>query len=267
MLVDLILEYLEYLESSQLYSFNSLRLYRSDLLQFASFLQNKSKEFQIQNLSAEILNDYSDQILKQKRSVATINRKLTAIHGLWNWLREKGLVNRDPFTQINRQAQYRNPKSNYLNEDEVIILLDCADHEIKTKIILELIYATGIRVFELTKLTITDIDLDNQLITIMRSPRFKERVIPFNASLAKILESYIETNQLKPESKLLLNKFGKTISEREVYRTIKEAAKKSGLNKTVSPSILRNSFIQHLKQNGAHDCLLKDLTGQKIIRI
>lgn len=264
--MDLILQYIEYLEQAKLYSFNSFRLYRSDLLNFESFCINKFPNFKIQDLNENILNAYSDNIRQQGRSSATVNRKLTAIHGLWNWLRDQKLVTRDPFTQIHRTPQHRNERFNYLSEDEIVILLDYEKHEPKTKIILELIYATGIRVFELTKLTVSDIDLNNQLITISHSARFKERVIPFNATLSELLKSYIETNDLKPESKLLFNKFNKAISEREIYRTIKEAAIKSGLTKKISPSILRNSFIRHLKNNGAHDTLLKDLTGQKIVR-
>ncbi len=145
------------------------------------------------------------------------------------------------------------------------MLLDCPEHDLKTRMVLELIYATGIRVGEITKLTVTDIDLENQLITIPRSIKFKERVIPFNQLLASYMKEHIQENLLAKESKLLLNKFREPVSEREVFRIIREAALNAGIKKRVSPSILRNSFLKHMKENGAHDTLLRDITGQKVV--
>lgn len=261
------LEYIEYIEENKIYSFNSLRLYRSDLCHFDDFCRSRYPEFDITKLNELVLNSYKSKLLEEGRSNAAVNRKLTAIHGLWNWLRSRGLVSRDPFTQILRDSQYRNTKLESLTEDDVVILLDHLQHDLKTKIILELIYATGIRVCELVELTLADIDLDNQLITIPRSSRFKERLIPFNANLGALLADYIRSNELSKDSKLLLNKFGRRVSEREIFRCIQEAAKNSGLEKKVSASILRNSFIKHMKNNGAHQVLLRDLTGQKAIRV
>lgn len=145
------------------------------------------------------------------------------------------------------------------------MLLDCPEHDLKTRMVLELIYATGIRVGEITKLTITDIDIESQLITIPRSIKFKERVIPFNQLLAGYIKEYIADHQLPADSKLLLNKFREPVSEREVFRLIREAAHNVGIKKHVSPSILRNSFLKHMKENGAHDTLLRDITGQKTV--
>lgn len=265
--MELIAEYIDHIEQKGNFSFNSLRLYRRDLMDFYNFCVNKlNSTFNIINLSPEILNQFTKYISDQGRSIAAINRKLTALHGFWNWLRERGLVNRDPFTQVHRESQFRNKTYASLSEDEIVILLDYTEHDLKTKLVLELIYATGIRVGELVRLTIIDIDLDSQLITIPRSSRFKERVIPFNKLLASYLGDYIKTNNLAANSKLLLNRRGEGLSEREVFRLIREAAKNSGLDKTVSPSIIRNSFLKHMKENGAHETLLRDLTGQKTVK-
>lgn len=266
--LNYIAEYLDHLEFGKILSFNSLRLYRRDLLDFEAFcIYHAGEGFDLKKLDAELLNKFAKQIEDQGRSVATVNRKLTAIHGFWIWMRDKGLVSRDPFTQINRSAQFRNKVPAVLSEDEIILLLDFPEHDLKTKMLLELIYATGIRVGELTKLTITDIDLDSQLITIARSGRFKERVIPFNQLLAEYIAHHIKTEELKAESKLLLNRNGDPVSEREVFRLIREAAQAAGLKKRISPSILRNSFLKHMKENGAHETLLRDITGQKSVLV
>lgn len=265
---EYIREYLNYLEINKIFSFNTIRLYRRDLLDFEKFCLDKyGTSFDITNLSEEVLNKFSTNIIEAGKSVATVNRKLTAVHGLWNWLRGNGLVSRDPFTQIQRESQYRNKEISYLSEEQIVMLLDCEEHDLKTKMVLELIYATGIRVGELTQLTIEDIDLENQIITIPRSSRSKERAIPFNQLLKQFLDRHIQTNKLERESKLLLNRRGQAVSEREVFRIIREAAKNAGIKSRVSPSILRNSFIKHMKDNGAHDTLLRDITGQKNVLI
>ena len=264
--LNYIAEYLDHLDANNILSFNSLRLYKRDLLDFESFCIVKYTEsFDLRELRAEILNKFAKQIEDERRSAATVNRKLTAIHGFWIWMREKNLVSRDPFTQINRAPQFRNKAPSTLTEEEIIMLLDFPEHDLKTKMLLELIYATGIRVGELTQLTIADLDVENQLITIPRSTRSKERVIPFNQLLAEYIKEQIQNENLQTESKLFLNRIGKAVSEREVFRLIREAAKAAGLKTRVSPSILRNSFLKHMKQNGAHETLLRDITGQKSV--
>lgn len=266
--LNYIAEYLDHLESNNILSFNSLRLYKRDLLDFEAFcIYHYGDQFDLRDLSAEMLNKFAAQIEAQGRTNATVNRKLTAVHGFWNWMREKQLVSRDPFTQIHRGPQFRNKVPSTLTEEEIIILLDHPEHELRTKMLLELVYATGIRVGELTQLTVEDIDLENQLITIPRSSRFKERVIPFNHLLAEYLAKFIKDENLAAESKLLLNRNGQAVSEREVFRLIREAATASGIGKRVSPSVLRNSFLKHMKENGAHETLLRDITGQKSVLI
>lgn len=266
--MKLIDDYIEYLEINQVLSFNSLRLYKTDLRDFREFaLANYGFDFDLLSLSEKQLNSFMANLQAMDKSTAAINRKLTALHGLWFWLREQSMVDRDPFTQIKRDAQYRNKSAKTLTEDEVVLLLDHDDHDLKTKIILELIYATGIRVGELVKLTLCDIDLDNNILTIARTEKVKERTIPFNDLLASYLKQFIVENKLEVEDKLFKNRQNEQVSEREIFRLIREAAQRAGISKKVSPSILRNSFLKHMKDNGAHDTLLQDLTGQKTVKL
>ena len=265
--MDIIVEYLNHLELNQLYSFNSLRLYKRDLLDFDAFQKQKHPDLEIKNLKPEILNDYVSFITQKGKSAATVNRKLTALRGLWNWLQDKGEVERDPFSQIIREAQYRNKTAQFLSQEEINILLDYPDHELKTKMILELFYATGIRIGEMVLITLADIDLENQLLTIPRSAKYKERVVPFNKLLKSYMEEYIEDNALTENSRLLFSKRGDTLSEREVFRLVREAAQHAGLGVEVSPSMIRNSFIKHMKERGAYDVLITDLTGQSSFKL
>jgi site-specific recombinase XerD len=268
--VEIIAEYLNYLEQERKLSFNSLRLYKCDLLAFDEFikLELKNENYQIKELDADILRQFKSWVERKGKSIATVNRKLTALHGMWTWLRQAGEVERDPFTQIEREGQYRNQTPATLSEEEMQQLLDFPEHNLRTKIILEIIYATGIRVGELILLTLVDIDMDSQLITIARSAKYKERVVPFNKVLKGYLEAYITEHGLETNHKLLFaggSPSGEEVSEREVFRLIRHAAARAGLMKKVSPSVIRNSFIRHMKQRGAFKVLLRDLTGQKSV--
>ncbi len=266
--MKLIEDYIKHLELNHVLSFNSLRLYKTDLNDFKeTMVGNYGASFDLLSLNEKHLNKFMNTIYALGKSAATINRKLTAVRGLWFWLREQGKVDRDPFTQIKRETQFRNKIPKCLNEDEIIMLLDNAELDLKSKIILELIYATGIRVSELVGLTVEDIDLVNNILTIPRSNNYKERTIPFNNLLCEYLSAYIKEEALEKEEKLFKNRRNTQVSEREIFRLIREAAQKSGLNKKVSPSIIRNSFLKHMKENGAHETLLKDLTGQKTVKI
>ena len=266
--MQLVEEYVNHIEINQVLSFNSLRLYKTDLKDFSEFIiANYGLSFNLLELNENHLNKFTNAVYALGKSPATANRKLTAIRGLWSWLREQGKVTRDPFTQLKRDVQFRNSKPKTLSEDEVILLLDNDEHDLKTKIILELIYATGIRISELVALTLADIDLTNNILVIPRSEKLKERTIPFNDLLANYLAMFAKEEKLKAADKLFQNKKGQQVSEREIFRIIREAAYNAGLNKKVSPSILRNSFLKHMKDNGAHETLLRDLTGQKTVKV
>jgi integrase/recombinase XerD len=261
-------DYIKHLELNQVLSFNSLRLYKTDIKDFNEFIiANYGFDFDLLSLNEKHLNKFMNTIYALGKSPATINRKLTAIHGFWYWLKEQGKVDRDPFTQIKRDSQFRNKTAKSLSEDEIVLLLDCDGLDLKSKIILELIYATGIRVSELVKLTLTDIDLNNNILTIARQGNFKERTIPFNELLAQYLTIFVKENSIEAEAKLFQNRYGEQVSEREIFRIIREAAARAGISKKVSPSIIRNSFLKHMKENGAHETLLSDLTGQKTVNV
>jgi integrase/recombinase XerD len=263
--MELIVEYINYLESNNVLSANSLRLYKRDLLDFDKFWNDKFENDDFKELSGAHLDKFRIWVLNAGASTASVNRKLTALRGLWNWLREQGTVERDPFVEIVRASQFRNKEASILSSEDIAKLLDCEDLDLKSKMILELMYATGIRIGELTKLTLPDIDIDSQLITIAKNGRTKERVVPFNNLAKEYIAEYIEENGLSDNNALLLNKQGEPVSEREIFRLVREAAKKAGLDCKLSPSIIRNSFVKHMLENGAHEVLVKDLIGQKTL--
>jgi site-specific recombinase XerD len=270
--MQVVVEFLDYLENFSGLSYNTLRLYKRDLIDFSNFVRaNLGEDFKIIGLNADNLEYFSQEIRKSGASTAAVNRKLTAVHKMWNWLKENSLVSRDPFTQIVRATQYRNKKAEILSEEEVDLLLskvkneddsnaeieDCEHSHEGTALLLELLYSCGLRVNELLALTIDDISFTEEIIFINRSSASKSRLVPMIDSVKLLLEKYIRDNNLKSVDRLF------NISAREVYRTIQAKAESAGIEKKISASILRNSFIKHMKSRGAHQVFLQDIMGQK----
>jgi site-specific recombinase XerD len=285
--MQVVVEFLDYLENFSGLSYNTLRLYKRDLIDFSNFVRaNLGEDFNIIDLNAGNLECFSQEIRKSGASTAAVNRKLTAVHKMWNWLKENSVVSRDPFTQIVRDTQYRNKKAEILSEEEVDLLLskvthkknesteigdreesheagenaeieDCEQSDLRTDLILELLYSCGLRVNELLALTIEDISFTEEIIFINRSSTSKSRLVPMIDSVKLLLEKYIHDNNLKSVDRLF------NISAREVYRTIQAKAEAAGIEKKISASILRNSFIKHMKSRGAHQVFLQDIMGQK----
>jgi integrase/recombinase XerD len=270
--MQVVVEFLDYLENFSGLSYNTLRLYKRDLIDFSNFVRiNLGDDFKIIDLNASNLECFSNEIRKTGASTAAVNRKLTAVHKMWNWLKENSLVSRDPFTQIVRDTQYRNKKAEILSEEEVDLLLSKVRNEAGenaeiedfehshdgTDLILELLYSCGLRVNELLALTVDDISLTEEIIFINRSSASKARLVPMIDSVKLLLEKYISDNNLKSVDRLF------NISAREIYRTVQAKAEAVGIEKKISASILRNSFIKHMKARGAHRVFLQDIMGQK----
>jgi site-specific recombinase XerD len=285
--MQVVVEFLDYLENFSGLSYNTLRLYKRDLIDFSNFVRaNLGEDFKIIDLNADNLECFSNDIRRTGASTAAVNRKLTAVHKMWHWLKENSVVSRDPFTQIVRDTQYRNKKAEILSEEEVDLLLskvthkknesteigdreelheagenaeieDCEQSDLRTDLILELLYSCGLRVNELLALTIEDISFTEEIIFINRSSTSKSRLVPMIDSVKLLLEKYIHDNNLKSVDRLF------NISAREVYRTIQAKAEAAGIEKKISASILRNSFIKHMKSRGAHQVFLQDIMGQK----
>ncbi|NQY79699.1 MAG: tyrosine-type recombinase/integrase [Candidatus Caenarcaniphilales bacterium] len=256
--MQVLLEFLEYLENFSGLVPNTLRLYKRDLLDFELFIKKKHGElFDVTSLSKDDLEDFSTHISNQGSSTATVNRKLTALRKFWNWLKENGKVEKDPFSQIFRESQYRNKSFECLSEEEINLLLDCENLELRTKLILELLYSCCLRVNELLGLTVEDISLNEKIITVVNTRNKKIRLVPITDLLFSLLEAYLEEVELNSVDKLF------NISAREVYRIVSKAAQELGINKKITASTLRNSFIKHMKERGAHKVFIQDITGQK----
>jgi integrase/recombinase XerD len=180
---------------------------------------------------------------------------------------------RENISSINPLENIKQPKiekklPSYLTVSEIDKLLDIPlnnAYDYRNKAMLELLYATGIRISELINLRISDIDFDNDFIRIVGKGN-KERIVPFNDIskdyLLKYIEDYRKVLLKKKDSEyLFINNLSRQISRQGFFKILKEICSKQGINKNVSPHILRHSFATHLLNNGADLRIIQELLG------
>ncbi len=260
--------YLEYLEKELNYSSDTIKSYENDIKQFSIFLDNKKLNFL--KLTKEDIRNYLKELDYQKLSNKSIARKLTSLRMFYNFLVEINKLETNIFMGIsNPKIEKKLPK--YLNYEEIEKLLKdikletIYDH--RNRLILELVYSTGIRLSELTEIKINDINFSEKTLKVMGKGS-KERIVYFGDVLNEYLESY--QKDIRPlllnnkESKfLLLNKYGEKLSKSMIGKIVKTCAKEVCLKHDISIHTLRHTFATHLLNNGADIKTVQELLGHE----
>lgn len=248
----------------------TLKAYSSDLLQFAAFAESRG----IASPSAVSLNDLraflaSLQVRHYART--TLARKQAALRAFFKWARRNGLVVNDPTRGLFAPRQQRSlPK--FLRTDEINTLMGLPDKSpagLRDRALLELLYASGIRAGELVKLNIADLDLEAGEVRIREGKGRKERIGLLGGAAADALRRYLDHGRPALDAKsragtfsaLLLNKFGKPLSDRGVRRTFDKYVEAAGSRLKITPHVLRHSFATHLLENGADLRSVQELLG------
>ena len=247
-------------------SANTLSSYLRDIRQFSEYLESHS-ENTIVEAKAEDLSDYIAMLRSSGKSVATVSRAIASIKGLYSHLFIKQLITVNP-------AQGLVPDKNtqklpeILTSKEVELLLeqpDCIDSKgYRDKAMLELLYATGIRVTELIDLNVGDVNLAAGVIRC--HSRNRERVVPMYSAAVKALTDYMTLVRpqmiLRPdEQSLFVNVSGERMSRQGFWKIIKHYQKKAGIEKDITPHTLRHSFAAHLLENGADIHAIQEMLG------
>ncbi|MCX7913849.1 MAG: tyrosine recombinase XerC [Thermodesulfovibrionales bacterium] len=265
-LSEFLSKFLRHLEIERGCSINTIRAYKRDLEEFISFSPSSLGDLEIANIRAYI----SDLIMKGKAR-STVSRKLAAIRSFLAYLYEGGHCKLNPakFVPLPKKPQSL-PK--FLSVDETFELIQSLEGidfvKIRDRAILELLYATGLRVSELTGITMEDINLKEKLIKV-RGKGKKERIVPFGNKAAEALKSYIVERMLykkkKPDSEkqtaLFLNIRGGRLTERQIRRIVVKYANISGIKGQIGPHTLRHSFATHLLTGGADLRVIQELLG------
>lgn len=262
----LILKYLDYLKYECKYAKNTINSYMYELKAYQLYFKNKN----ILNITNDDLKKYI-QKSSTKSENTSISHKITVLKNFYNFLLDDGLINKNPCTSL-KMPKKAKLLPIYLTIEEINKLLDLKldnPYDYRDKAILELLYATGIRISELVNLKISNIDFKEDLIRVLGKGS-KERIIPITDEAKSHLDKYIYTYRpiiLKNKNTefVFLNRYGKPISRQSVFKFIKLECLKKGIKKDISPHTIRHTFATHLLQNGADLRVIQELLGHSDI--
>lgn len=259
-------QFLNYMESEKRSSKNTLQSYKRDLTAMCRFLKELSID-KIEAASRTHLNAYIFYLEKIGRASSTVSRNIASMHSFYHYLTKNSVVKSDPSEGISAPKNERKVPE-VLSLHEVELLLNQPNTKevkgIRDKAMLELIYATGIRVTELISLKASDVNIPLGYISC-RDER-KERIIPIGSKSQIALKEYIEKAREAmvhgvEEESLFVNCLGRAMSRQGFWKIVKSYATKASINKKITPHIIRHSFASHLVQNGADLHAVQEMMG------
>jgi integrase/recombinase XerD len=266
-MLQLVNEFLTFLQVEKGLSKNTLDSYGRDLKKYIEFLKSQ-KIPSFSETNRTIIISYFLQLQKKGHASSTISRNLASIRSFYQFLVRERYLDKDPTINLESpKLEKRLPK--VLSIKEVDLLLEQPDIKkplgLRDKAMLELLYATGIRVTELITLDITDVELDMGYIKCLGKGS-KERIVPIGSEAVKFLEQYILTERKKlikkrEEKALFVNHHGYRLTRQGFWKIIKRYAKRAKINKQITPHTLRHSFATHLLENGADLRSVQELLG------
>jgi len=261
--------YQRHLETEKHASANTVSSYMRDLRQFASYAEER--QLQVQSISQTYVSNYMDYLSGQGKSPATVSRSLASLKGFFRYLVDQGVLEQNSALHVaTAKAEKKLPQ--VLTGKEVERLLaqpKCTDMKgYRDKAMLELLYATGIRVTELISLNITDVNLAGSFIRCESKGR--ERIIPLYPAAVDALAVYIQNIRPKmiadvDEQSLFVNVNGDRMSRQGFWKIVKSYQEKAHIDKDITPHTLRHSFATHLLENGADLHSIQEMMGHSDI--
>lgn len=268
-MVTYLAAYERYLTTEKHASANTVSSYMRDLRQFASYAWDR--QLKPQDVTQTHVSTYLSVLSGQGKSPATVSRSLASIKGFFHYLLATNVVEANPALNITAEkAEKKLPQ--ILTGKEVERLLaqpKCTDMKgYRDKAMLELLYATGIRVTELISLNLTDVNLAGSFIRC--ESKGKERVIPLYPAAVDALAVYMQNIRPKMiadmnEQALFVNVSGDRMSRQGFWKIVKNYQEKANINKDITPHTLRHSFATHLLENGADLHSIQEMMGHSDI--
>lgn len=267
---ELVLKFLNFLEKDKRLSLNTLQSYRRDIEQFITYL-GEMKVHNIATTNKTTVIAYLLHLQKKGRATSTISRNLASIRSFYQYLTKNLIISQDPTEEL-ESPKVEKKLPQILSTKEVELLLDqpkCDDLKgFRDKAMLELLYATGIRVSELICLNISDINLEMGFIRCNKGTR--ERMIPVGSISITALNEYLAKSrslliQRSDEKALFVNVNGKRLTRQGFWKIIKLYKNQAKINKDITPHTLRHSFAAHLLENGADLRSIQEMLGHSDI--
>ena len=261
---ELLKDYESYLITEKRASANTVSSYLRDVQQFAAALECKGVEL-TQALTQDVV-EYTDALIRRGKSPATVTRSVASIKSFYTCLVSWG-VEQNPAKGV-ATARVERKLPQVLTGQEVELFLeqpDCLEPKgCRDRAMLELLYATGIRVSELIALDVDDVNLPSGMLKCFG--KGKERLIPLYPAAVRALKEYLRT--VRPqlvdtaeETALFVNMNGERMSRQGFWKIIKFYQEKAGIQKEITPHTLRHSFAAHLLENGADLRAIQEMLG------
>ncbi len=262
--------FISYLHNVKQSSANTQLSYQRDLKKFRAFCEERGIT-SVKNLSGKDLDAYIDVMGEEQFKPATVSRNIASIKAWVHFLMDEGVLKED-ITRKLKVPKIEKKVPEIMTMNEVVTLLEQpvgdSPKEIRDKAMLELLYATGIRVTELISLKMEDLNL--QMNYIICNDGNKERMIPFGPKARMALIRYMESarDEMLEDAQshiLFVNCSGKAMSRQGFWKLIKYYAKKAGITADITPHTLRHSFAAHLVENGADLRSVQEMLGHSDI--
>lgn len=264
--VDYLENYENYLDHEKHASQNTVASYLRDVSQFRDYLESET-DSDLKRAKPELVQDYMNWMQGHGKSAASISRFLASVKSFYNYMVLSGTVKSNPARGL-AAAKAERKYPSVLTNKEVELFLEqprCVDAKgYRDHAMLELLYATGIRVSELISLDVADLNLPASFIRC-RS-KGKERIIPLYPAAVKALRNYITS--VRPEivadldeEALFVNMNGERMSRQGFWKIIKHYQEMAGIQKDITPHTLRHSFAVHLLENGANLRAIQEMLG------
>lgn len=265
--------YKQYLKLERGLSDNSLEAYENDVSKLSQFAQLQTPKLRLKEVSTDELETFMAYLHEIGMGAASQARILSGIRSFFKYCLLEEIIQHDPSQLLEGPRQRRN-LPDVLEPDEVIQVLESFDlsqpQGHRNRAMLEILYACGLRVSELTNLLISQIYKEMGFIRVIGKNN-KERLVPIGEEAMHYLQLYLDSERVhispqKGESDIVfLNRRGKRLSRQMVFLVVKNASKDAGINKTVSPHTFRHSFASHLVEGGADLRAVQEMLGHESI--
>ncbi|MCD6113375.1 MAG: tyrosine recombinase XerC [Bacteroidales bacterium] len=259
--------FIEYIKYEKRSSINTVQAYKSDLQQFYYFLKRQYNIDNIKEVNHLIIRSWIIDLIDNGISNRSINRKLSTLKSFYKYLLRNEIIDKNPMNKI------LSPKTTkklpvFVEEEKMNLLLDEVDFgegftALRDKLIVEMLYDTGIRLSELTNLKVSDVKINDSSLKVL-GKRNKERIIPFCDRLRLIINEYLkqrkEVNTENCEYFFITAK-GKKVYPKLIYRIVNNYLSKVTTLQRKSPHVLRHTFATHMLNHGADLNAIKELLG------
>ncbi len=259
-------EFCDYLSHQKRYSDHTINAYQKDLEQFSLFLLSDFETESFKEVNSSIIRSWIVQMIENDISPRTINRKISTLKSFYKHLLKNGVIDNNPLLKITTpKTSKRLPV--FVGEQEISNLFSEIEFPdtfegARDNLILELFYATGMRLIELIELKESSIDFHNSTIKVL-GKRNKERLIPFGKNITAKIKSYLHEREKiqRIDNHVFLTKVGKKIYPKLVYRIVNHYLSLVTTSSKKSPHVLRHTFATHMLNNGADLNSIKELLG------